>query len=115
MMSNLRLLRVFSYKFKKMSFEIARLADELKQILEFVDEFTDRMIENHLRVILPDENLCDLLIKYIKSKIIIDFEINDNYKNKETLRKELFTTLQNEIFQSDILRNTNDFLNIIRG
>lgn len=98
-----------------MSFEIARLADELKQILEFVNEFTDRMIENHLRVILPDENLCDLLIKYVKSKIIIDFEINDNYKNKETLRKELFTTLQNEIFQSDILRNTNDFLSIIRG
>lgn len=98
-----------------MSFEVARLADELKQILEFVDEFTDRMIENHLRVILPDESLCDLLIKYIKSKIIIEFDINDNYKNKETLRKELFEILQKEVFQSDILRNTNDFLNIIRG
>lgn len=98
-----------------MSFEVARLADELKQILEFVDEFTDRMIENHLRVILPDDDLCESLMAYIKSKIIIEFNVNNNYKNKESLRVELFKSLRNEVFQTDILRNTNDFLAIIQN
>lgn len=83
------------------------VAKSIKNILSQGEKCLNIFLENILRCILPDDNKCENLIKYLET---FGNEINRDFKNKESLKIEFKNIMWNKIFIEDICMNPDDFI-----